>query len=39
VGENGAAATAVLNAADLLGRQAGVLRHEVSGFLQTVRAA
>ncbi|HEY3847941.1 MAG TPA: methyl-accepting chemotaxis protein, partial [Acetobacteraceae bacterium] len=37
--ENGAAAAAVLNAADLLGAQAGVLRREVDGFLSTVRAA
>jgi methyl-accepting chemotaxis protein len=39
LGENGAAATAVLTAADLLGHQAGVLRREVDGFLTTVRAA
>jgi methyl-accepting chemotaxis protein len=37
--ENGAAAAAVLSAADLLGQQAGVLRREVDGFLGTVRAA
>jgi methyl-accepting chemotaxis protein len=39
LGENGAAAAAVLTAADLLGQQAGVLRREVDGFLGTVRAA
>ncbi|MEA2771870.1 MAG: hypothetical protein QOD93_4832, partial [Acetobacteraceae bacterium] len=39
VGENGAAAQAVLSAADLLGLQAGVLRREVGSFLGTVRAA
>jgi methyl-accepting chemotaxis protein len=39
LGENGAAASGVLNAADLLGQQAGVLRREVDGFLSTVRAA
>ena len=38
LGENGAAASAVLSAADLLGEQAGVLRREVDGFLRTVRA-
>ncbi|HEX4365594.1 MAG TPA: methyl-accepting chemotaxis protein [Rhodopila sp.] len=39
LGENGAAAAAVLTAADLLGHQATVLRREVDGFLGTVRAA
>jgi methyl-accepting chemotaxis protein len=39
LGQNGAAATAVLTAADLLGQQARVLRREVDGFLSTVRAA
>lgn len=39
LGENGAAAAAVLSAADLLGQQAGVLRREVDSFLGTVRAA
>jgi methyl-accepting chemotaxis protein len=39
LGENGAAAAGVLNAADLLGQQAGVLRREVDSFLGTVRAA
>jgi methyl-accepting chemotaxis protein len=39
LGQNGAAAAAVLTAADLLGQQAGVLRREVDGFLSTVRAA
>ena len=39
LGENAAAAAAVLSAADLLGQQAGVLRVEVDGFLGTVRAA
>jgi methyl-accepting chemotaxis protein len=39
LGQNGAAATAVLTAADLLGQQATVLRREVDGFLSTVRAA
>jgi methyl-accepting chemotaxis protein len=37
--ENGAAAAAVLSAADLLGHQAAVLRREVDGFLTSVRAA
>jgi methyl-accepting chemotaxis protein len=39
LGENGAAAAAVLSAADQLGQQAGVLRREVNSFLSTVRAA
>ena len=39
LGENGAAAAAMLGAADLLGQQAGVLRREVDSFLGTVRAA
>jgi methyl-accepting chemotaxis protein len=39
LGENGAAAAAVQSAADLLGRQAGVLRREVDSFLSTIRAA
>jgi methyl-accepting chemotaxis protein len=39
LGENGAAAKAVLTAADSLGQQAGVLRREVDGFLSTIRAA
>jgi methyl-accepting chemotaxis protein len=39
LGENGAAATAVLAAADLLDHQSGVLRREVDSFLGTVRAA
>ena len=39
LGENGTAAAAVLNAADLLGQQAAVLRREVASFLGTVRAA
>jgi methyl-accepting chemotaxis protein len=39
LGENGAAAAGVLNAADLLGQQAKVLRQEVDSFLVTVRAA
>ncbi|MEA2728405.1 MAG: methyl-accepting chemotaxis protein [Acetobacteraceae bacterium] len=39
LGQNGAAAAAVLTAADLLGHQAGVLRREVDSFLGTVRAA
>ena len=39
LGENGAAAAAVLSAADLLGQQAGVLRLEVDSFLGTVRSA
>jgi len=39
LGENGAAAAAVLSAADLLGHQAGILRREVDSFLNTVRAA
>lgn len=39
LGENGAAADAVLTAADLLGHQASVLRREVDSFLGTVRAA
>ena len=39
LGENGAAAADVLGAADLLGKQAKVLRQEVDGFLATVRAA
>ncbi|HVY16036.1 MAG TPA: methyl-accepting chemotaxis protein [Rhodopila sp.] len=39
VGENGVAAGNVLQAADVLARQAGILRHEVDGFLGSVRAA
>jgi methyl-accepting chemotaxis protein len=39
VGKNGAAATAVLTAAELLDQQASVLRSEVEGFLGSVRAA
>jgi len=39
LGDNGAAAAAVLSAADLLGQQAGVLRREVNSFLSSVRAA
>jgi methyl-accepting chemotaxis protein len=39
LGENGVAAAAVQSAADLLGRQAGVLRREVDSFLSTIRAA
>jgi methyl-accepting chemotaxis protein len=39
LGENGTAAAGVLTAADLLGQQAKVLRHEVDSFLATVRAA
>ena len=39
LGENGAAASAVLSSADLLDHQAGVLRRAVEGFLGTVRAA
>ncbi len=39
LGENGAAASAVLSSADLLHQQAGVLRRAVDGFLGTVRAA
>jgi methyl-accepting chemotaxis protein len=39
LGENGAAASAVLKAAELLGHQSGVLRREVDGFLGMVRAA
>ena len=39
LGDNGAAAAAVLSAADLLARQAGVLRNEVDGFLSSIRAA
>ena len=39
MGENGAAAAAMLSAADLLDQQARVLRREVDGFLDTVRAA
>jgi methyl-accepting chemotaxis protein len=39
LGENGAAATAVLSAAEKLGHQSVVLRREVDNFLSTVRAA
>ena len=39
LGFNGVAAAAVQSAAELLGRQAGVLRQEVDGFLSTIRAA
>jgi methyl-accepting chemotaxis protein len=39
LGENGAAAAAVLSAADLLDHQAKVLHREVDSFLDTVRAA
>jgi methyl-accepting chemotaxis protein len=39
LGDNGAAAAAMQSAADLLGRQAGVLRQEVDSFLGSIRAA
>jgi methyl-accepting chemotaxis protein len=37
--ENGSAAAAVLSASERLSQQAGVLRREIDGFLQSVRAA